>query len=245
MKREAFNHPKILLAARDLGIWPGYFRGLLLGLWHLAGTNFPRGDVGRLSNEELAVAMDCPPEIDPDQLVEVLVKRRLLDALPQSEGRLYVHDWHEHCDDYTRQKLRNRGQVFANGAQPYSTRLNARNGNHRQPQTTTDNHRQVQVWTENDSRAEPEPEPEPAPEPAPAPVPPLSPPEGGHARPSARESPLREREKEREGLQEYLGTYRSSKGRGKRREPEESREDRLLRACGLEPLPRSEWGLLR
>ena len=40
MKREAFNHPKILLLARDLGLPMAYARGVAESLWAVAGISF-------------------------------------------------------------------------------------------------------------------------------------------------------------------------------------------------------------
>jgi hypothetical protein len=141
MKNEGFNHPKVLLAARDLGVSLCAIRGVLVGVWHVAAVNYPAGDVGRCSNEELAVAIGW--DGDPERLVEVLVKRRLLDAVSEEQGRLYVHDWHIHCQDYTRQTLRNRKQNFANGATPYK-KSKEENG---EEQPSTDNNREPQKTT--------------------------------------------------------------------------------------------------
>ncbi len=116
MKREGFNHAKVKLLARDLAIPLPYAHGILDRLWILTALSFPRGDIGRQTNEEIAISIDYPG--DADQLIQVLINRRLLDVIPDSEGRLYVHDWHEHSDDTVSWKLARSGQSFANGVPP-------------------------------------------------------------------------------------------------------------------------------
>lgn len=117
MKREALNHPKLKLLARDLNCSLNEVRGLMWSLWGLAGFSFPRGDVGRLTNEEIALAVDY--EGDHDFLVERLIARRLLDVIDDEDGRLFVHDWHEHADDSVQYRLARSkepsGTHFANG----------------------------------------------------------------------------------------------------------------------------------
>ncbi len=114
MKREAFDHPKFRLLGRDLRIPMCYVRGIMESLWLVTGRNFPQGDVGRWSNEEIAVAIDYPG--DADELVNALMRRRLVDEIP--DGRLYVHDWHEHADQHVQATIAKAGLYFANGAEP-------------------------------------------------------------------------------------------------------------------------------
>ena len=63
--------------------------GLLEGLWIETARNSPAGDVGRFTNEEIAIMVDW--DGDPDLLVDALVECRWLDRC--SEHRLVVHDW--------------------------------------------------------------------------------------------------------------------------------------------------------
>lgn len=72
--------------------------GLLESLWIGVAKNCPEGDVGRFSNEEIAIMVDW--EGCPEQLVEALVECGWLDA--SEEHRLIVHDWAEHCPTYVR-----------------------------------------------------------------------------------------------------------------------------------------------
>jgi hypothetical protein len=72
--------------------------GLLESLWIGVAKNCPEGDVGRFSNEEIAIMVDW--EGDPDQLIEALVDCGWVDVSDQH--RLVVHDWAEHCPTYVR-----------------------------------------------------------------------------------------------------------------------------------------------
>ena len=83
--------------------------GLLEGMWLAVGKNCPRGDIGKFSNEEIAIM--CDWENDADELVNALVDCGWLDAC--SENRLVVHDWAEHCPTYIKGNLHSRGQQVA------------------------------------------------------------------------------------------------------------------------------------
>lgn len=72
--------------------------GLLEGLWIEVARNSPAGDVGRFTNEEIAIMVDW--DGDPDLLVDSLVECRWLDRC--SENRLVVHDWKDHCPTYVK-----------------------------------------------------------------------------------------------------------------------------------------------
>ncbi len=112
MKREAFGHAKFRLVARDLKLPVFAAYGLMETIWNTASLRFPRGDIGRLSNEEIAAEIEGY-EGDADELVDVLVARRLLDR--DERHRLIVHDWPQHADDTVHWKLARAGQTFADG----------------------------------------------------------------------------------------------------------------------------------
>jgi len=75
--------------------------GLLEGLWLATAKNCPQGDIGRFSNEDIAIMVDW--EGDADELVAALVECRWLDVC--SEHRLLVHDWEDHCPTYIKGNL--------------------------------------------------------------------------------------------------------------------------------------------
>lgn len=109
MKREGFHHRKFRKLARLLGISTAHARGLAESLWHVTAMRQPRGDIGAISDEDLADEMG-EEIIEPAKLVNALVEAGLLDR--SKEHRLVVHDWAEHCDNGVRMKLRNRNVDF-------------------------------------------------------------------------------------------------------------------------------------
>ena len=72
--------------------------GLLELLWIGVSKNCPEGDVGRFTNEEIAIMVDW--EGEPDLLVNALVDCGWLDVSDKS--RLVVHDWLDHCPTYVK-----------------------------------------------------------------------------------------------------------------------------------------------
>lgn len=118
MKREGFGHPKLRLAARDLRLPMCTIYGIMESLWYATAVRFPRGDIGRLTDEEIGAEIDGLEllEINGAQLVEVLVARRLIDRHP--EHRLVVHDWPEHADSHVHAYLAKRVITFADGSLP-------------------------------------------------------------------------------------------------------------------------------
>lgn len=80
--------------------------GLLEGLWLSTAKNCPSGDIGRFTNEEIAIMVDWAG--DPDELVAVLAECRWLDTC--DTYRLVVHDWHEHCPQYVKGNIKKYGR---------------------------------------------------------------------------------------------------------------------------------------
>ncbi len=76
--------------------------GLLEGLWLATAKNCPQGDIGRFSNEDIAVLVDW--EGNADELVAALIECRWLDVC--AENRLLVHDWDDHCPTYIKGNLK-------------------------------------------------------------------------------------------------------------------------------------------
>lgn len=75
--------------------------GLLELLWQTTAKNCPQGDIGKFSNEDIAVMVDW--EGDHDDLIAALVACGWLDE--SEEHRLIVHDWADHCPTYVRGNL--------------------------------------------------------------------------------------------------------------------------------------------
>lgn len=88
--------------------------GLLEMLWLGTATNCPEGDIGRFTNEEIAII--CDWDGDPDQLVTGLVGCGWLDE--SVEHRLVVHDWEDHCPSFVKGSLARHGRSFAGTKEP-------------------------------------------------------------------------------------------------------------------------------
>lgn len=129
---------------RELNIPQYEAVGILENLWHVTAREAPQGDIGKLSNEDIAMGIDWHG--NADALIEALITCRWLDVSRQF--RLIVHDWHEHCDEAVRKKLKRNGLSFRSIA------------------PTADN-----VGQRRDMERLPEPVPEPVPEPGPVPGP--------------------------------------------------------------------------
>jgi hypothetical protein len=182
VKREAMAHTKMKRLCRrlDLPLWQAV--GLLECLWHLTAREAPRGDIGKLSDEDIALALDYRG--DESVMIEALVQSGWLDRHPTE--RLSVHDWADHSDDATNMRLARSRQFFCCGRPPKLTKLtNAeRDAAHKfyfcapEPEhgVRTDLDVVRTPCAQNgDLSALPEPEPVPVPEPVPPPEPELGP----------------------------------------------------------------------
>jgi hypothetical protein len=165
---------KFKLLVTELGLDPCYVGGILQFIWKFASKNCPRGDIGKFSNEEIAVGIGYTG--DPDALIAALVKRKWIDEVG-GEMRLVIHDWPEHAEDSVHRKVARRKQWFADGTQPNLSRLQkgektklakfyAANTYNANAQRAHDVHTSAALCA---PPPEPEPEPEPMPEPTPEP----------------------------------------------------------------------------
>lgn len=164
MKRGTPDHPKMLdLADELLAYLPGLGLnidlefaqtiavGIIERLWHATGRYSPRGDIGKFSNARIATCAGW--KYDADWLAQTLLKIGWFDA--SDECRLYVHDWHQHCEDAVDKYLAENGLTYANGS-----------GSRRTPQKTLRGSR-----PSREKSGQPEPRPRPKPRPAPSPSP--------------------------------------------------------------------------
>ncbi len=88
--------------------------GLLELLWISTATNARRGDIGRFSNEEIAI--ECDWAGDPDELVAALVEVGFLDS--SAEHRLIVHDWHIHAPGFIKAWVKSQNTAFCQPDEP-------------------------------------------------------------------------------------------------------------------------------
>jgi hypothetical protein len=87
---------------KRLGVSKALTVGVLGVLWETTARNTPRGDIGRLANEDIAAEMEW--DGDADELVAALVAEKWLDT--SKEHRLLVHDWPDHAPEFIVKKMR-------------------------------------------------------------------------------------------------------------------------------------------
>ena len=93
MKAGTESKAKFKKLQRRLGLRQWQCVGLLESVWQVTARDAPRGDIGRLSNEDIAATIEW--EGDENELVATLVATGWLDEC--DTHRLVVHDWHDHC----------------------------------------------------------------------------------------------------------------------------------------------------
>jgi hypothetical protein len=119
MKRTAFGCTKITRLKTRLKRPLYVCWGILEGLWQLCARETPAGNIGKLSDEDIAGFLDW--EDDPAELIAALCDTRWLDRDPVH--RLLVHDWDVHADDAVNMALARTIQLFACGSMPKLGRL--------------------------------------------------------------------------------------------------------------------------
>jgi hypothetical protein len=83
--------------------------GLLETLWKVAYRNAPAGDIGKLTNDELAGALEW--DGDADELIDALTDSKWLDR--DSVHRLLIHDWEHECEAWLRGNFEKNHKKFA------------------------------------------------------------------------------------------------------------------------------------
>jgi hypothetical protein len=119
MKREAHSHTKMkrLCKLLDLPLWGAV--GILESLWKLTAQEAPQGDIGKLSDEDIALGIDWKG--DPGKLLVAIKESRWVDV--SEKHRYVIHDWHEHSDDSLDMKLARVGKLYANDYTPRMSKL--------------------------------------------------------------------------------------------------------------------------
>lgn len=105
MKAGTPNHIKAQRLKRRLKVPLYQVVGILEMLWQVASHSAWRGDIGRISDEDIAAALEW--EGDASELVAALHQAGWLDPDPQC--RYWIHDWHDHAPEYIKKKLRAAG----------------------------------------------------------------------------------------------------------------------------------------
>lgn len=112
MKHQVPESMKFKRLCRRLGVTPALAAGTLELLWIATQKEAPRGDIGKFSNEDIAIAVWW--DGDPDELVQTLVETGWLDTHPVH--RLLVHDWHDHAPRYVHGIVSKIGGFFTTDA---------------------------------------------------------------------------------------------------------------------------------
>lgn len=100
MKTGTESKLKFKKLQRLLGLPLWQATGVLESLWQCTVRNAPSGDIGRLSNEDVAFAIEW--ERDADELINALVECGWLDLC--DKHRLVVHNWRIHCPDFVKRR---------------------------------------------------------------------------------------------------------------------------------------------
>lgn len=118
---ELLHHPKLVRLKRRLAL-PLYAAvGLLDAVWSFAISHAPKGDIGRFTDEEIAVWADYSG--DEHAMIEALHLAGFLDA--HEELRYIIHDWPDHCPTFIHQRLARAKTFFADGSAPKLRSLSA------------------------------------------------------------------------------------------------------------------------
>ena len=83
-------------------------------LWHSTQSNAPAGDIGRYSDEEIAIEVRWPEE--PEKLISALVECGWLD--PCSLHRFVIHDWTDHCPNWVKGSLKRHNRPMVSAKEP-------------------------------------------------------------------------------------------------------------------------------
>ena len=81
--------------------------GLLELLWISTAKNAPRGNIGKFTNEEIAIG--CYWDGEPDEFVAALVECGWVDEC--EENRLVIHDWADHAPSWVVGNLKRHGKT--------------------------------------------------------------------------------------------------------------------------------------
>lgn len=117
MKEGTENKIKFKRLQRRLGLSLWECKGLLESIWNLTAQNTPRGDIGSLSNEDIASAIEWKG--DADELITALSEGWLDEC---SVHRYVVHDWADHCPNYIKGNLAKYGKSVIAGPIEEATR---------------------------------------------------------------------------------------------------------------------------
>ncbi len=117
MKKDTPQKAKFRRLMRRLGQPECMVAGVLEMIWNVAQHNALAGDIGRLSNEDIAAMIGYPG--DADDLIAALVETGWLDEDPQH--RLVIHNWEKHAPRWVKGVLGRRHAMTHSGETQYGT----------------------------------------------------------------------------------------------------------------------------
>lgn len=158
----AYENKKVRRLARAMVREPWAALGLLEAVWAWVRRSARTGRIDPDQWDDLAEFLQWRES--STTLRQLLVDHGFID--PQ-EGWDWVHDWHHHADDSTRQYLKRNGTEFANGEAPRRWR----EANEKECRDTVATKPQNVATKEGNEEAPARARPAPAPVPAPVPVP--------------------------------------------------------------------------
>lgn len=103
------DHRKLLEAADILDMEPVHLMGHLISLWLWSLSNVPDGNIGNLTKKTIARAAQWKD--DPDELIDALVEKCLLD---KTEDGLFIHDWDDYAGALIRKQEEDRQRARKN-----------------------------------------------------------------------------------------------------------------------------------
>ena len=114
MKHQTPESMKFRKLQRRLGVSRAVVVGTLELLWIATQKNAPRGDIGKYTDEEIAI--ECDWEDEPEILVDALVDCGWIDRC--NTHRLVIHDWESHAPIWIRRQLARHKQSFVTVLHP-------------------------------------------------------------------------------------------------------------------------------
>ena len=150
MKRGTPNHPKVQVFAELIRRRRPEAIGYLELLFHFTAQYAPDGAIGRYDDKRIAAGIDWMGR--PSQVIDALVAAGWLDRHPTA--RLVVHDWGDHADRATLQRLARVGKIPIQQIHKVTEKVCAQSETKKNTLCSEETHLPV-----------PEPEPEPEPEP--------------------------------------------------------------------------------
>lgn len=108
MKKGTENLLKFKKLAHRLEMDLWQVKGILQAIWDLTAESARLGDIGRHTNEEIAMGIGYRGDVE--QLIGALVETGWLDR--SGAHRLVVHDWHDHVEGWVKKRVERAGERF-------------------------------------------------------------------------------------------------------------------------------------